>query len=215
MPLTIFAKDVKGLEPAVFEKFPKIYGILNNGKHVSLKKIKNSLSPSQVSALWAAKIKLFDKKIIKNNLTLLETTNSQNPEIVQIYLKTKTEVSQIDTLVSTVKIVSPVVRNYNTTAHPGDTITVSGLYFGTKAPKAYLYNPGNNKKIKLKTVKQFKYADIKGKSSCMDIATGISEVRYIIPEKNLISGTYMMIIDNKLGIALDENGLLPKINIIQ
>jgi hypothetical protein len=62
-------------------------------------------------------------------------------------------------------------------------------------------------------VKQFKYADIKGKSSCMNIDNGISEVQYIIPEKKLTSGTYMMIIDNKLGIAVDENGKLPRVTI--
>jgi hypothetical protein len=45
------------------------------------------------------------------------------------------------------------------------------------------------------------YKNYKGKASCMDPITGDSSIKVTLPSKKLGSGTFPIVLDNKIGIA--------------
>ena len=96
-----------------------------------------------------------------------------------------------------------------TSAAPGDTIVITGNYFGEKTPKAWIeYNTTSNadkKQLRLKILKPLEYTNSKGKanSSCMELSTGTSKIKVIIPTlpNGFIKGDNNIVIDNKQGLA--------------
>jgi hypothetical protein len=133
--------------------------------------------------------------------------------------------TKIDEAVKKVQLVPPVITsvedtkgNIITSASPGQTVVIKGLYFGSKPPRVALEAAG--KLLKCKVDKNaLKYPDYKGKMGAMDPETGESSLTVILPVKNLSKGTYPIVLDNKVGIGttpfVDENnkGKLPEITI--
>jgi hypothetical protein len=103
------------------------------------------------------------------------------------------------------------------TVFPGGTVYIEGRYFGEKIPKVSLEAGG--KLIRCKVDKTgLKYLSYKNKPSCMDPETGESVIKVVLPVKNLPSGVYPLILDNKIGIATtpvteSDKGHLPVIEI--
>jgi hypothetical protein len=60
-----------------------------------------------------------------------------------------------------------------------------------------------------------KFKNYKGKPSSMDSSTGESSISVTLPLKGLSSGTYPLVLNNKVGIALTagKNPALPMITI--
>jgi VCBS repeat-containing protein len=211
MTLSVKADEVSGLKGEKFLKIPKIYGIVN-GKNAALKKFKAKSTPDETFAVWGKKIRLYDKKAIAaaGYESYFESNGPLQPADVIINLKTKTASKEkIDETVKSAMIVPPVITQITLPdgspippegTAPGSTVVIIGKYFGSKTPKVSL--EVNGKLLKCKVDKQsFKAQDFKGKPSPMDPETGESELAVILPAKNLTSGTYPLILDNKTGIA--------------
>ena len=72
---------------------------------------------------------------------------------------------------------------------PGDEITITGKFFGSRKGRVYLENPSTEKK---------KYCKVTSWS--MDPATGESTLTFVVP-KGLVAGTYPFKVKNKVGTA--------------
>ena len=225
MTLSVKADDVTGLKGEKFLKIPKIYGLVN-GKNAALKKFKAKSTPDETFAVWGKKIRLYDKKAIAaaGYESYFETNGPLQPADVIINLKTKTASKEkIDETVKSAMIVPPVITQITLPdgspiptegTAPGSTIVLKGEYFGDKIPKVAI--EVNGKLLKCKVDKaSLKFKNYKGKPSAMNSDTGESIINVILPVKKLNSGTYPLVLDNKIGIALTQgnNGKLPKITI--
>jgi hypothetical protein len=209
--------DLKGDKLA---KAPKLYGIFSNGKKGSLKKVKTS-TPDKFSGVWGKKYTLYNKKALKGGIaSYYNSKGPDKPETISIMVKGKTAGKvKVDTIVQKVQLVPPVITglldhagNPVTEVSAGSVITITGKYFGTKAPKVAL--EVNGKLAKCKVVKtSLTIPDFKGKPGAMNPATGYSEIKVILPVKNVTSGTYPLILDNKIGIAATPDGTLPEITV--
>jgi IPT/TIG domain len=73
-----------------------------------------------------------------------------------------------------------------------DEITVTGMFFGSKKGKVYLYDTVSGKKKNCKVT----YWD-------MIPATGVSELRFLVPKvsTSFTAGAYQLKVDNKIGTA--------------
>jgi hypothetical protein len=218
------ADQIVGLKGENFAKAPKLYGVFENGKKGSLKKIKSSTG-SEFSGAWGKKYTLYDKNVLKAGYqSYFEKNGALKPTKVTINAKGKTLAKvKLDEAIYPVQLVPPVItaitdgKDVITTASAGSIITINGMYFGEKAPKVSL--EVNGKLLKCKVDKTgMTFMNYKGKSSSMDPATGESSVKVILPAaKKLPSGTYSIILDNKIGIATtsfkEGEGVLPLITI--
>jgi len=76
-------------------------------------------------------------------------------------------------------------------AHP-DPIKITGMFFGIKKVKVYLYNPLTEKK------KRLKVTDWK-----MNETTGVSELTFVVPKpsRSFPAGSYQLRVENKIGPA--------------
>jgi hypothetical protein len=63
-----------------------------------------------------------------------------------------------------------------------------------------------------------KFKNYKGKPSSMDSSTGESSISVTLPLKGLSSGTYPLVLDNKIGIALtpdnEDAGIKGKLPVV-
>jgi hypothetical protein len=82
---------------------------------------------------------------------------------------------------------------------PGDTITVSGSYFGSKKGKVYLEYQDKNGQTKKKNCKVTYWN--------MNPTSGASEIRFMVPN-GLEWGTYQLFVSNKVGISESEDFIL-------
>ncbi len=105
-----------------------------------------------------------------------------------------------------------------TSAGAGETIIIRGKYFGKKAPTAWLEYKMNGKpavmKLLLKVLTPLEYPNEKGVAglSCMNIDTGVSEIKVLIPATlpvGIIKGDNNIVIDNGQGLATFAFGLDP------
>jgi hypothetical protein len=216
-PVPVKATEV--LADEKFVKMPKIYGMVD-GKKASLKKDKSQFTPDKAVGIWSRKVTLYDKKALKSGYSAyFKNGNPQTPKDIQIKVKMKTQSKEkIDKDVKVVRLVPPLFESFQigediiTEASAGASVIINGKYFGEKIPKVALV--ADNKLIKCKVDKRsLIYKNYKGKLSPMDPESGISRITVILPVKNITSGTYDVIIDNKIGIATDTDGKLPHITI--
>jgi hypothetical protein len=217
--LTYKSSEVPELGSDTFAKAPKLYGVFPNNKKGSFKKIKASTA-LEFSGAWGKKFTLYDKKAVKGGYkSYFDLKGPSAPAKITVMVKGKTTAkAKIDTDIQTVQLVPPVITdiqdgsgNSITEASVGGTIVITGKYFGSKAPKVALEVSG--KLLKCKVDKAgLTYSDYKGKPSAMDPVTGKSSIRVILPNK-LSTGTYPIILDNKVGIATtpEDKGTLPEI----
>lgn len=96
---------------------------------------------------------------------------------------------------------------------PENVVTIDGRWFGIKPPKAWVeYRILNakgglqTKTVKLKVVKNFVFADAKGKPSCMDVTNGASQFQVLFPAAwpdnfDGQSPDHNLVIDNGVGLA--------------
>lgn len=96
---------------------------------------------------------------------------------------------------------------------PENVVTIDGRWFGVKPPKAWVeYRVLNakgglqTKTVKLKVVKNFVFADAKGKPSCMDVTNGASQFQVLFPAAwpdgfDDQSVDHNLVIDNGIGLA--------------
>jgi hypothetical protein len=82
---------------------------------------------------------------------------------------------------------------------PGDKITISGSYFGSKKGKVYLEYQDKNGQTKKKNCK-ITYWN-------MNPTSGASEITFLVP-KGLEWGTYQLFVSNKVGISESEDFIL-------
>jgi hypothetical protein len=215
------SSQIKGLKED-FAKAPKLYGIFENGKKGAFKKLKESTA-AEFSGAWGKKFTLYNKKALKGGYdSYYSSKGPDNPVKIKVMVKGKTASgSKVDTEVQTVRLVPPVITgitdssgNRLTEASPGSTITVTGKYFGSKLPKVALEVNGTLLKCKVDK-SALKYSDYKGKPSAMNALTGESLIKVILPAKKLSSGSYPLVLDNKIGIATTpgDNGQLPVVKI--
>jgi surface protein len=205
----------------VFDKPPKLFGYLQNGKKTALKQVKNSLH-STLAGVWGKKISLNSKEAKQSGYTqYINLYGAATPLVVQIYANGKdSNKTKLSLLIEEAMLVPPVITYISTDekpAFPGEEVILKGKYFGTKAPKIAINVDG--KLIKCKINKGYmKYLDSKGKPSVMNPETGDSEMMFTIPTKHITSGIYPIILDNKIGIATtqktnNKKATLPKITI--
>lgn len=89
----------------------------------------------------------------------------------------------------------------------GDEITITGDYFGVNAPKVtFIPSDDGTKKdgdesIKCSTLKPYAYPDEKGREgrSCMDVDTGDSEIRLLVPRGVARERSGTFVVDNGVG----------------
>jgi hypothetical protein len=190
--------------------------------------------PSDVAkAVWKKKYSLFynTNDIKEYGYSGWFAWNTLKPMEVKIWLKYKTEDKvTIEEEIKPVFLTPPRFETfldasgnpidlYDTPVKPGTILTIKGKYFGNAAPKVSLEYETENEKykyIKLKVLKEALYPDEKGNPnrSYMDLETGESLIKVIIPTKKIQPGeTYPLIINNKIGVAADYEGNLPEITI--
>jgi len=199
--VTVLPGDIVDLPPgAQFDKVPKIYGVLDE-KKIGMKKVKES-TPQEIKAIWKKKIPLHDK--IKTDYAGTVNTMIQGQEI-QLKVKGKIDSDKIDNNAQKVLLVPPEITSYSL---DGTSITIKGLFFGTKPPKIMLEPLADGKMSKCKVDK---------KSYSFDPTTGSSSVTAVFKSKKTPPGNYSLIIDNKIGIGVqiapDGKQTIPVITI--
>jgi hypothetical protein len=223
--LTYTAADVSQLEGEAFAKAPKLYGVFENGKKGSFKKIKTSTG-SEFSGAWGKKLTLYNKKAVKGGYkSYYDSNGPDTPAVITVMVKGKTAAkAKIDASIQKVQLVPPVITailhsngdpvTEDNPASLGETITIEGKYFGDKAPKVALEVSGKLAKCKVDKA-GLSNTNYKGKPSAMNPVTGESSIKVILPTKKVSAGTYPIVLDNKVGIATTavENGTLPEITI--
>jgi len=206
---------------AAFAKPPKLYGVFDNGKKAAMKKVKTS-TVTEFSGIWRKRFTLYDKKALKQGYKkYFQSAPSQSAKItIRVKGVTDTKV-KIDAPVQTVLLVPPVITaiedlngNPITSAAPGDTIVITGKYFGNRKPKVGFEIDGKLYKCKIDS-KSYIYANSKGKMVIMNSLTAESYIKVILPTKHLVTGTYPLILNNGIGIATDSEGstVLPTFTI--
>jgi VCBS repeat-containing protein len=219
-----------------FLKTPKIYGVFGNAQRAGLKKLpkdKNPMPSDVAKATWKKKYSLFynTRDIKEYGYSGWFAWNTLKPVEVNIWIKYKTaDKISIEESVKPVFLAPPRFETFidsagnpidlsSASVKPGSIIIVKGKYFGDKAPKVSFEMETENetyKYIKLKVLKDPQFPDFKGNpnSSYMNIETGESIIKIVIPTKKIQPGeTYPLIIDNKIGVAADFDGNLPEISI--
>jgi hypothetical protein len=192
-----------------FAKPPKIYGTVNSAgklKKVSLKKDKYLSTPELAVGIWAKKVPIYDKKAVKNGYNAYISSGSQNSEMVQLMVSGQTETEKFKGLkAKQVLLVPPEITDYTLN---GQTLKISGKYFGSKIPKVLLEPVSGGKAVKLKVDKNsYKFIS----------KTGESFISASFKPEKVIRGEYFIVIDNKIGIGVsyDSEGkqFLPQITI--
>jgi VCBS repeat-containing protein len=186
---------------SVFDKPAKIYGIVN-GKKAALKKVKMPSGPT-AKGIWSKKIPIFDKKAVKSGYAAAINDGKQQPVPVPLKVSGKSNgIKFKDSNSITVLLVPPYITGYEQT---GITVSVEGLYFGSKVPQVLLEPEQGGKAVKLKVDK---------KGYIFDPETGIGSLKAQINTKKIQPGIYNLIINNKIGIGVEEeSGNIPVIEI--
>lgn len=222
--LANFAKN-----PRFYSLYQRPYGCTKKATLRNCSKISTPLSSMMLE--WTKRISLYDKSKWSRKATCLQNiaAHPQSP------LKTNLFITAADSFGKTAKdfdtgipiyLVPPNIDgvydiggNSVTTAGNSETITIKGIFFGTKAPQIFLEFPVYEKDettlksinlLRLKTSGTLKYKDARGsdKKSCMETSTGASEITVKMPSewrKGWNHGdNHNIVIDNKVGRASVE-----------
>jgi uncharacterized repeat protein (TIGR02543 family) len=211
----------------LFEKTPSVYAVYsdrikNRIMKASAKSVLKIKTPqSQYTCYWNKKTKLFNygnlKRSLKNGSSTFQwlQKNPIEPLECELHIKTS-KPEKMDIKLTKISLMPPQITSveingkntfdngvYNLKNH--SQIVIKGKYFGAKAPIIAIEIPlnGQYKYRRLKIIKNFKFPSPKGipGKSPMNPATGDSELSAAISIKEITSGTYNLILYNKLGIT--------------
>lgn len=232
--LTLTPSDLTDFEGDSFPKKPKVYGLYDDpvkgteDKKANMKVIYDSGNPESVQCEWKKAVPLFNKKDIGKDQTTEDyisglTGGVISPVVCDLQaLATDTAGNKNTYDAGQCSIVPPIISHVYasdgtteiTSAGAGDTIIITGRYFGSKIPKVWLeyVKKGNVKPKKCKVDKNsLRFEDAKGKPSCMEVDAesadyGSSRISVILPSKwpngwNDESTEHNIVIDNKIGRA--------------
>jgi len=209
MTVSVKPSDVTGLPGLTFAKTPKIYGVVHSGgkdKKVTLKKDKSSTN-ILAKGLWSKKVPLYDKKAVKSGYNAYILSGAQKSQLVQLMVAGKTDTDKFKDLPACRVLLA--VPEITTVALAGNTLTVHGNFFGTKAPKVALEPVAGGKLVKLKIDK---------KNYHFDPITGAGTLTASYKEGKVEPGNYYLVINNKIGIGVSYNAagkeILPQVTII-
>jgi len=201
MEVEVSTTDI-GYTGGTFDKAPKIYGTVNSGgkeRKATLKKVQSTATQT-AHGIWSKKIPLYDKKAVKAGYAQV-LNNKIQAQQVELKVTGKVNGEKVkDAAAIKVMLVPPTI---NSVATNDSSISVSGRYFGLKTPKIALEPIGGGKLLKLKVDKRS--LNTNDPLHCSVNAT-------FKPAK-VPSGRYYLILDNKIGIGVDENNQLPIITI--
>jgi hypothetical protein len=185
------------------------------------------LSPKEtLDCVWPTAVLLYDKKKLtssyasgfycadflglypqydKNTFIVLQTATGSAQYLSRFFTLVPPEITAVKDAVGAV-IPPPE------SASAGDIITINGLYFGKKAPTAWMEYKVSGKpgvsKLLLKVLTPLAYPDEKNVAgkSCMNLDDGVSEIKLLIPTKlpaGIIKGVGLnnLVIDNGQGLA--------------
>lgn len=190
--------------------------VKNTQKKVQLKIV--SKLEDGVTLEWLSKIALLNKKVWTADPTktaedvLLENAATLTPLPCSLKMRPKGAKDNIDTgvvlMLNPPEITGVYDENGQTITSAGiaQKVVVKGKFFGKTPPVVWLeYVKANGKigQLKLKVDKEsLKYLDFKGKSSSMNILTGMSEIIVFMPNKWpknwQHADSHNIVIDNKV-----------------
>ena len=226
-----------------FSKRPRVYGRYIHPQVFKVKKAPtrpvtkiNAANKSTVfQSAWLKKVTLYSKNSLRKARKAGDSTSQWLREhpigSLDCRLVAKVRKSNGTLLIQNfknIKIVPPVILSMMTpdgkdvsAGVPLDTtVIIKGRYFGYKLPSVNLEYSKNGKisRKRLKVIRKFLYKDYRGKedSSCMDTETGESTIYLKTPKDGFPSGTYSLVLENKIGIALDSTtGRVPEIKLTE
>jgi hypothetical protein len=217
--------DVEGLDENFVNK-PKVVGLYTDPIKLLPKKktakvltlIDDAAPPATLRCEWKGKIALFNKKLVPKTSTCEQYFGDNPVAALDCELQTtvkKADGTKLEAAASGSFVVPPpeILGVYDgpggviTSAGLEDMVVLDGAFFGTKKPKVWLeyYSKGVVKAKKLKVITPLRYPDVKDvpEKSCMDVDTGRSEVRVLMPsswptgwDHNV---EHNLVIDNGLG----------------
>jgi len=184
----ISVDDLPGIEQ--LDKKPKVYisgGDLGTKKK-SIKVLTKTYSAKTLECEMKAKVPTG-----KYTLYLIPKIKGEKPDPIPVTEDFNVIPLRIDTM----------------TPEVGETdveVTLTGKYFGVKKPKLWMEyeeekkGKTKTKKAKCKVLKPLEYIDGKGKfgKSCMDVKTGDSKLRFLVPKKITRDIKCRLFIDNKI-----------------
>jgi hypothetical protein len=213
-----------------FTRSPKVYATYTDPVKIKDKttsttgitKIKRSSPMDKFEFSWRKKVRLYSKRELssarKNGETTAKwlTNNPIKDLQCNLYIKARSsDSSRIDSQFRVSALVSPRITSIKTEdgkdpsngIPKNSVLIIKGTYFGSKLPKVKLEYKDSNGKIKfykLKVLHIFKYDNAKGKpeKSCMNVDTGESQISVSLP-KNIETGSYSLLLSNKIGIAVE------------
>jgi hypothetical protein len=204
---------------------------------------KDGVDVTELECEWRRNVQLYNKKDLAavNKRGIFTSTWIGNEQNISSNIVCRLNVQTVfpdgtplnEELIKKLILTPPVISSLekwdgtsigNDSLHTNSVAVIKGRYFGSKAPKVWMeYLDGAKiRKQMLKVDKIYRYADIRGREnrSCMDVLTGESEIRVIMPKKwwkTWSKQAYDIIIDNKVGLAsvpvntIDTGNSLPVI----
>ena len=193
---------------------------------------KNFSQVTEVNCEWRSLIGLYDRKELKSAnkggkySTEWIVANRIQPLVCTLSVKTQApDGEKFEKTISKQLILSAPeitdVEKWDGASLGSDSlqtegvVVLKGVGFGIKPPAVWMeYKDDRNrvKRTKLKVQKVFRYKDLKGRPdrNCMDIVTGASELRILMPRRwwkdwNGAS-SYDFILDNKIGLDYGKVG---------
>ncbi len=161
---------------------------------------KKKLTSSYASGFYCADFLALYPQYDKDTYVVIQTATGAAQYLSRFFTLTPPEITEIRDSGNLVI----------TSAAKGDIITVKGVYFGKKAPTAWIEYKASGKpgvsKLLLKLVPPLLYPDEKNVAakSCMDLDSGESEILVQIPATlpaGIIKGDNNIVIDNGQGLA--------------
>jgi surface protein len=195
--VSVTISQVDGLNQGdTFDKTPKIYGEID-GKNLTLKKDKSSTGTEAVG-IWKKAYSLNEK--IKENFASKINGRIQE-KVVRLNVKGKVNGSKIDNKAQNIMLVPPEITSCTLN---GDTLVITGNFFGSKAPKVAIEPVAGGKIIKCKVDKN---------AYVFDPVSGQSILIATIKLKKATPGRYSVIVNNKIGIGVMKGNVLPEISL--
>ncbi len=192
-----------------FEKKPQAY----------IEEIKNGKTRTRKLRI-ANKGSEFKNGTVTNVTCELLTRVPLSPPGYPVYVRPKAKNTKYNAVMisNILNVVPPEILTQNIMGEAGDTLTITGMFFGVKKPKIWISFQEGGKEIKLKckVAKNFVYLDNKGKTkSCMDLRKGGSECQFVVHKKLPAGQIGVLHLANKIGeTAVSFNVPGPQLTIV-